>query len=107
MPSASETTSQEKGKIRVTTRDGADHVEIRVTDTGAGIPDKIRNRIFDPFFTTKQVGKGTGQGLAIAHNIIVEQHGGRIEVESEEGKGTTFILRLPLQAVSAPAKGKA
>jgi PAS domain S-box-containing protein len=94
--------SEGKGKIRITTRKAGDQVEIRVADTGAGIPAKIRNRIFDPFFTTKQVGKGTGQGLAIAHNIVVEQHGGAIEFESEEGKGATFILRLPLQS-SPPA----
>jgi signal transduction histidine kinase len=87
-----------KGKIRITTRQDGDHVEIRVADTGSGVPAAIRNRIFDPFFTTKQVGKGTGQGLAIAHNIIVEQHGGAIDVESEDGKGSTFLLRLPLQA---------
>jgi PAS domain S-box-containing protein len=94
--------SEEKGRIRITTRQASGYVEVRVTDTGTGIPAKIRNRIFDPFFTTKQVGKGTGQGLAIAHNIVVEQHGGAIEVESEEGKGATFILRLPLKA-SQPA----
>jgi PAS domain S-box-containing protein len=87
-----------KGKIRIATRTAGDHVEIRVADTGTGIPAAIRNRIFDPFFTTKQVGKGTGQGLAIAHNIIVEQHGGAIDVESEDGKGSTFLLRLPLRA---------
>jgi PAS domain S-box-containing protein len=90
--------SEAKGKICITTRQAGDHVEIRVADTGSGIPAAIRNRIFDPFFTTKQVGKGTGQGLAIAHNIIVEQHGGAISVESEQGLGSTFLLRLPLQA---------
>jgi PAS domain S-box-containing protein len=99
--------SHQKGKIRITTRQARDHVEIRVADTGGGIPAKIRNRIFDPFFTTKQVGKGTGQGLAIAHNIVVEQHGGAIEVESEEGQGATFILRLPLKASQPPAEGQA
>lgn len=95
-----------KGKIRITTRKAGEHVEIRVADTGPGIPAKIRNRIFDPFFTTKQVGKGTGQGLAIAHNIIVEQHGGAIDLESEEGKGATFLLRLPLQGSQPRAEGK-
>jgi signal transduction histidine kinase len=54
-------------------------------------------RIFDPFFTTKEVGKGTGQGLSISHNVVVEKHGGTITVETEEGVGTTFIIRLPLQ----------
>jgi signal transduction histidine kinase len=99
--------AQTKGVIRVATRNGKDHVEIRVSDTGAGIPAAIRNRVFDPFFTTKQVGKGTGQGLAIAHNIIVEQHGGAIAFESEEGKGTTFILTLPLSTTETPAEDKA
>jgi signal transduction histidine kinase len=70
-------------------------VEIRVQDTGAGIPEGIRDRIFDPFFTTKPVGKGTGQGLAIARAVIVDKHGGSIRFESQPGQGTTFILELP------------
>ena len=69
-----------------------------MADTGGGIPDKIREKIFDPFFTTKPVGKGTGQGLAIAHNVIVDKHKGSITVETELGKGTTFIVRLPLDS---------
>jgi signal transduction histidine kinase len=73
-------------------------VEIRVQDTGAGIADENRSRIFDPFFTTKEVGRGTGQGLAISHAVIVEKHGGSLSFESEMGKGTAFIIRLPLQA---------
>ena len=71
-------------------------VEIRVSDSGTGIPESIRSRIFDPFFTTKAVGKGTGQGLAIARAVIVDKHGGSIRVETEAGKGTTFILELPM-----------
>jgi signal transduction histidine kinase len=98
--------AQTKGNIRITTRKADAHVEIRVTDTGTGIPGRIRDRIFDPFFTTKQVGKGTGQGLAIAHNIIVEQHKGTIQVESEEGKGTTFILSLPLTSSEEPSENR-
>jgi PAS domain S-box-containing protein len=85
-----------KGLIRVSTRLGDQHVEIRVSDTGTGIPDRIRDRIFDPFFTTKPLGKGTGQGLAIARSVIVDKHGGTIRVESELGKGTTFVLELPV-----------
>jgi len=77
--------------------------EIRVTDTGTGIPEAIRGRIFDPFFTTKQVGKGTGQGLSIAHSVIVEKHSGSIRIETEVGVGTTFIIRLPLHHVSNEA----
>jgi PAS domain S-box-containing protein len=86
-----------QGKIRITTRHEADWVEIRISDTGTGIPEQIRSKIFDPFFTTKEVGKGTGQGLSIAHSLINEKHGGTIQVESEVGAGSTFIIRLPLQ----------
>jgi len=85
----------DKGTIRITSRQVENGVEIRVTDTGPGIPETIRNRIFDPFFTTKEVGKGTGQGLAISHAVIVEKHGGVIRVESGVGKGATFIIYLP------------
>jgi signal transduction histidine kinase len=83
------------GVIRVSTRSVEQGVEVRISDTGTGMPEAIRTRVFDPFFTTKEVGKGSGQGLAIAHGIIAEQHGGSIDVESEEGKGTTFIVTLP------------
>jgi two-component system NtrC family sensor kinase len=76
-------------------------VEIRIQDTGCGIPESIRERIFDPFFTTKSIGKGTGQGLAIAHDVIVKKHAGSIAVESAPGTGTTFVLRLPLTVEKA------
>jgi signal transduction histidine kinase len=85
-----------KGLITVTTRRDGDHIEVRVSDTGAGIPEAIRPRIFEPFFTTKEVGKGTGQGLTIVYSCIVKRHGGSVEFETEPGKGTTFILRLPI-----------
>jgi PAS domain S-box-containing protein len=84
------------GLIKITTSHTQRHVEIRIGDTGGGIPDKIRNRIFDPFFTTKEVGRGTGQGLAIARNTVVDKHGGVLDFETEVGVGTTFIIRLPL-----------
>jgi PAS domain S-box-containing protein len=84
-----------KGKIRVQTRNFPDWVEIRIGDTGGGIPKNVQSRIFDPFFTTKAVGKGTGQGLAIARSVIVDKHGGNIHFETELGKGTTFVIRLP------------
>ena len=71
-------------------------VEIRIEDTGCGIPENIRHRVFDPFFTTKEVGKGTGQGLAIAHSVICEKHGGSLSFETKEGTGTTFIIQLPV-----------
>jgi len=84
------------GRIHITTRRDGPAVEIRVSDTGCGIPKANQSKVFDPFFTTKQVGKGTGQGLAIAHGVIVQKHGGVIRLESKLGKGTTFIIRLPL-----------
>ncbi|MEZ4217315.1 MAG: ATP-binding protein [Myxococcota bacterium] len=89
-------TSGERGVIRVRTEADGDSVWIHVADTGAGIPEHVRHKIFDPFFTTKGVGKGTGQGLAIAHNIVVERHGGEISYDTTIGEGTTFHLRLPI-----------
>jgi PAS domain S-box-containing protein len=88
-----------KGTITLTTRRFGNLVEVRITDTGCGIPEHIRGRIFDPFFTTKPVGQGSGQGLSIAHAVVVQQHGGAISFESEVGKGTTFVVRLPLDGV--------
>lgn len=73
-------------------------VEVTVTDTGCGIPASIQGRIFDPFFTTKAVGRGSGQGLAIARNIVVDKHGGTLHFETREGEGTTFVVRLPGRA---------
>lgn len=91
--------SREKGTITISTRHDDQWAEIRIQDTGTGIKEDYRARIFDPFFTTKEVGKGTGQGLAIAHSIINEKHGGEITFETEVGKGTCFIIKLPLQTV--------
>ena len=95
----------DRGTITIRTQRDGDTVEIRIRDTGTGMPDAVRARIFDPFFTTKSVGRGTGQGLAIAHSVIVDKHGGTIQVESTVGVGTTFILRLPIQA--APCESQA
>lgn len=86
----------EGGVITVRTRRRGDQVEVAISDTGPGIPSDVQPRIFDPFFTTKEVGKGTGQGLAIAHAIVVEQHGGTITVKTEAGRGTTFVISLPI-----------
>jgi signal transduction histidine kinase len=91
------TRGAEKGRITVTTRRDGGWAEIRVGDTGTGIPEAVRGRIFTPFFTTKEVGRGTGQGLAIAHTVVVKKHGGTLGFETEEGKGTTFIIRLPIE----------
>ena len=88
--------TSEKGTITVTTRRDGDWVEIRVKDTGTGIPAEIRSKILDPFFTTKEVGRGTGQGLAIAHAVVVEKHGGTLSFDTEINQGTTFIVRLPI-----------
>jgi len=95
---------EKKGKITVETGRCPTGVEIRIGDTGAGIPLDVREKIFDPFFTTKEIGKGTGQGLAIARSIIVDKHEGSIYFESLPGEGTTFIIRLPYHepALSAP-----
>jgi signal transduction histidine kinase len=92
-------TPDAKGVITVSTRTYPEWAEIRIQDSGGGIPENIRERIFDPFFTTKAVGKGTGQGLAIAHDVIVTKHQGTIAVEGAPGLGTTFVLRLPLNAI--------
>jgi len=89
--------SGDKGVITVTTRKLDGWAEICIADTGTGMPEEVKARIFDPFFTTKEVGKGTGQGLSIAHNVVVNKHAGKIEVDSEPGRGTCFTIRLPLE----------
>ena len=86
------------GSIRVATRLEGDRVDVTIADDGCGIPAEIRDRIFEPFFTTKDVGEGTGQGLSIAHAIVVEGHGGSLTAESEDGQGTTFRITLPLRS---------
>ena len=89
--------SGNKGKIKITTNSDDTHVFISINDTGKGISPKNIERIFDPFFTTKDVGKGTGQGLAISHDIVVKKHNGRINVDSQIGIGTTFTIVLPIE----------
>lgn len=84
-----------KGKIRVRTSAEGDWAHITISDTGTGISEPIRHKIFDPFFTTKQVGKGTGQGLALARATVVDKHGGKLYFETEVGKGTSFHIWLP------------
>ena len=88
----------EKGTIHIRTIHEGDQAKICIGDTGAGIPEDIRHKIFDLFFTTKEPGKGTGQGLAISHSVIVKKHNGTLTLESQEGEGTTFNIGLPLEA---------
>jgi signal transduction histidine kinase len=88
--------TDEKGLIRITTSFSKCCVEIRVNDTGTGIREEHRAKIFEPFFSTREVGKGTGQALAIARQVIVQQHSGKIWFETESGVGTTFIVQLPI-----------
>jgi PAS domain S-box-containing protein len=96
--------TSERGRIRVQTRRDGDDAVIAISDTGGGIPDAIRDKIFDPFFTTKDVGRGTGQGLAIARSVITDKHGGTLSFKTEVGVGTTFYLRLPIDGgVATPA----
>jgi len=99
-----------KGRICVRTRSEGENVVVEIQDSGSGMPPHIQQRIFDPFFTTKEVGKGTGQGLAIAHNVIVDKHGGTIKVVSAPGAGTKFVIRLPIggsKSDAEPAAGAA
>ena len=95
-----------KGKIRVRTVAEDKRVLITIADTGCGIPEGLRSKVFDPFFTTKDVGRGTGQGLAIAHSVVVERHKGSLTFESEVGKGTTFYVRLPIDCGEPPEETK-
>lgn len=88
---------KEKGTIFFMTRRDDDFITIRISDTGNGIPKHIQDKIFDPFFTTKGVGKGTGQGLAIARSVIVDKHQGKLDFSSDVGAGTVFVISLPLE----------
>ena len=90
--------SSGRGKIKISSSRADNWAEIRISDTGHGIPEEIRHRVFDLFFTTKEPGRGTGQGLAIAHSVIVDKHNGKIDIETGENRGTTFVIRLPLDA---------
>jgi two-component system NtrC family sensor kinase len=92
-----------EGKIVITTSQTRDVFVISIRDTGAGIPEAVRSKIFDPFFTTKPIGQGTGLGLAISYGIV-QDHGGSIEVRSEETMGAEFIVKIPLTLESRRAK---
>jgi two-component system, NtrC family, sensor kinase len=97
--------SQQKGTLTVRTRHADDRVIVQIQDTGTGIAPNIQDRIYDPFFTTKKVGRGTGQGLAIARSIVVDRHGGIISFETEMRQGTTFTISIPIQAPPTLEKG--
>jgi signal transduction histidine kinase len=81
--------------VRATTRNLGHAVEIRIRDNGTGIPAEVKERMFNPFFTTKPAGEGTGLGLSMSHDIVVKQHGGSIDVETEPGQFTEFTVVLP------------
>ncbi|MCW8889692.1 MAG: ATP-binding protein [Sedimenticola sp.] len=85
------------GVITIATKKLDDAIEVRISDSGTGVPDDIKGRIFDPFFTTKVVGKGTGQGLCIAYTTVAERHGGNLQVDDNPEGGAVFIVTLPLQ----------
>ena len=95
---ANDNGSAESGMIRISTYQEDSWAKIRISDNGAGIPEDIRHKIFELFFTTKGPGKGTGQGLAISHTVIVEKHKGTLDLQSQVGQGTTFTIGLPLGA---------
>jgi len=86
----------DEGEIIIKTKKREGNIEISIKDNGSGLNEEVKTKIFDPFFTTKDVGKGTGLGLWISYGII-EKHGGTIEVESQEGKGSEFVIELPIE----------
>ena len=90
--------------VRVSTRAAGNCVEIRIRDNGNGIPQAIRDRIFNPFFTTKPPGVGTGLGLSLSYDIITGEHKGQIAVESKEGEGTRFTIRMPYNPQVKPER---
>ena len=93
--------NQLKGTINISTRECVGFAEVLISDTGTGIPDEIKDRVFDPFFTTKALGKGTGQGLAIAHQAVVTRYNGEFDFESKPDNGTVFTIRIPFSHVDS------
>lgn len=103
---AIEATESRQGRIKIKTTSSEDSVFIEVSDTGTGMGEDVKARIFEPFFTTKEVGKGTGQGLAMARNVVVKTHQGTIDCKSELGRGTVFRITLPIEAPHKAGKRK-
>ena len=89
----------------MTTKSLGNRVEVRVRDNGVGIPEEVKQRMFNPFFTTKPAGEGTGLGLSMSHDIVVKQHGGTIDVATEPGGFTEFIITLPRRAAAHAVSG--
>lgn len=90
----------ENGEIHIRTEQNDTSAIVRIQDNGCGIPEENLSKLYDPFFTTKEVGRGTGQGLSIAHNIVVDKHGGDIRVHSRIGVGTEFVIKIPIDGRS-------
>ena len=97
MKATQKTLQNGKGRIKISSCSNQRNLKIEVSDNGSGIPKNIRDKVFNPFFTTKEVGQGTGQGLSMAYNVVVENHGGNIYFDTEVEKGTTFVVELPRQ----------
>ena len=93
--------------LSAATKNLGDKVEIRIRDNGTGIPLEVKEKMFNPFFTTKPAGEGTGLGLSMSHDIVVKQHGGKIEVDTEPGAFTEFIITLPRTAAAQAHSGGA
>ncbi|MEV6632015.1 ATP-binding protein [Actinoplanes sp. NPDC051470] len=100
---AIEAAGKGRGTVRVVTRRDGDEAVIDVADTGTGVPPEVADKLFDPFFTTKEVGRGTGQGLALARSLVVDRHHGSISFRTEVGAGTVFSVRLPIGEAVMPA----
>jgi signal transduction histidine kinase len=92
--------------LAASTKNLGDSVEIRIRDNGTGIPPEVKEKIFNPFFTTKPAGEGTGLGLSISHDVIVKQHGGSIEVDTQPGEFTEFRIVLPRGAATIAKSGE-
>ena len=96
----------QKGLITIRTRRDGNQAVITISDTGCGIPPSIRDKIFDPFFTTKPVGRGSGQGLAIARSVVVDKHHGSLTLEPNGTQGITFLIRLPIESLADPSEAE-